>query len=169
MRSLTALLTLAGALVLFSPAAPCQAPAGESGWISFEGTWSASGERQLLPMGKDAKASIFRLTGSIVLTSGEGLSRGFRGEAIGFFDGRSVMTGSSVWTDERGDQVFSDISGEQVGTGRHIQGKVTGGTGRYAGVTGDYSFEWQYVVTSEDGTVAGRAVGLKGRVRRGQP
>jgi hypothetical protein len=26
-----------------------------------------------------------------------------------------------------------------------IEGKFTGGTGRYAGITGDYSFKWQRI------------------------
>jgi hypothetical protein len=35
----------------------------------------------------------------------------------------------------------------------------------YAGITGEYSFEWQYVVEAEAGTISGRAVGLRGRYR----
>jgi hypothetical protein len=46
-------------------------------------------------------------------------------------------------------------------------GTFLGGTGRYAGVTGEYSFQWKYIVESEDGTVSGRAVDLKGRARLG--
>ena len=54
-----------------------------------------------------------------------------------------------------------------VATGNHIVGTFLGGTGRYAGVTGEYSFEWEYIVESEDGTVSGRAVDLRGRARLG--
>ena len=77
------------------------------------------------------------------------------------------MVGRAVWTDERGDKVFSELKGEWVGTGNHIAGTFLGGTGRYAGATGEYEFQWQYVLTAEDGTVSGRTVGLKGRVRVG--
>jgi hypothetical protein len=35
-------------------------------------------------------------------------------------------------------------------------------------VTGDYTFQWQYVVEAEDGAVSGRVVDLKGRARFGQ-
>src|SRR5436853_588084 len=42
-----------------------------------------------------------------------------------------------------------------------------GGTGRYAGVTGEYSFEWRFILESEDGSVGGPAVNLKGRARLG--
>ena len=37
-----------------------------------------------------------------------------------------------------------------------------------AGMTGDYTFQWQYVVDAEDGEVSGRVVDLKGRARFGQ-
>jgi hypothetical protein len=75
------------------------------------------------------------------------------------------MQGRCVWTDEHGEKVYSELNGEFVAAGNHIVGTIQGGTGRYAGVTGDYSFEWRFIVESEDGTVSGRAVDLKGRAR----
>jgi hypothetical protein len=78
------------------------------------------------------------------------------------------MQGRCVWTDERGDMVYSELKGQAVGSGNHIVGTFVGGTGRYTGVTGDYSFQWQYVVDTEDGAVSGRVVNLKGRARLGQ-
>ena len=101
-----------------------------------------------------------------MLTSGGGLSRGFRGEAIGFDDGQGVSLGRAVWTDEHGDRLFSRLKGEPLETGRRVVGTITGGTGRYAGLEGEYSFTWQYVVSAEDGAIQGRAVRLEGRVRR---
>jgi hypothetical protein len=77
------------------------------------------------------------------------------------------MQGQCVWTDERGDKVYSELKGELVATGNHIVGTFLGGTGRYAGITGEYSFQWLYVLESEDGTVSGRAVDLKGRALLG--
>jgi hypothetical protein len=49
--------------------------------------------------------------------------------------------------------------------GRRITGTLTGGTGRYAGLEGDYSFVWQYFVAGEGSTIQGRSIELKGRVR----
>ena len=72
--------------------------------------------------------------------------------------------GRSVWTDERGDQVFSELKGEGTAAKNRITGTLLGGTGRYAGVTGSYEFSWQFVIEAEDGSIQGRAVGLKGRV-----
>ena len=93
---------------------------------------------------------------------------GFHSEAIALVDSETGLLGRSVWTDERGDQVFSELKGEGTAARNHITGTILGGTGRYAGVTGAYEFSWQFVIEAEDGSIQGRAVGLKGRVRLGQ-
>ena len=92
---------------------------------------------------------------------------GFQAQAIGLTDSLAGMQGRCVWTDERGDKVYSELKGEFVATGNRIVGTILGGTGRYAGLTGEYSFHWRFVVESEDGAVSGRAVDLKGRARLG--
>jgi hypothetical protein len=140
--------------------------AGE--WHAFQGTWTAAGTRRTLRLGLDDRAAIFELTGSVLLTGAQRPAVGFRAQAIGFSDSRTGMQGRCVWTDERGDMVYSELTGQAVGRGNHIVGTFIGGTGRYAGVTGDYSFQWQYVVDTEDGAVSGRVVDLKGRARLGQ-
>jgi hypothetical protein len=158
-------------VLLFLLAAACSGPGpgpgdapapGES--RTFEGTWSASGTRQTLHLERGHKASILRLTGSLLLTGRRGLGIGFQAEAIGMSDSLTGGVGHAVWTDERGDQVFSELKGQPLGTGSHVVGTITGGTGRYAGVTGEYQLRWQYVIESDDGTISGRAVDLKGRV-----
>jgi hypothetical protein len=138
-------------------------PAGE--WHTFEGTWTAAGTRRTLHLGPDNRAAIFELTGSVLLTGAQRPAVGFRAQAIGFSDNRAGMQGRSVWTDERGYMVYSELKGEAVGSGNRITGRFTGGTGRYAGVTGEYTFQWQYVIDAEDGAVSGRVVDLKGRAR----
>ena len=144
-----------------------QAPSPVEAWRSFEGTWSASGRRQTVATEAGGAAAIVEVSGAVSLSAGEGLSRGFRGEIIGFDDGQGLSVGRCVWTDERGDRVYSQLRSETVATGRLVTGTVVGGTGRYAGVTGEFTFEWQYVVEGEGGTISGRAIGLRGRVRGG--
>jgi hypothetical protein len=141
-------------------------PAGE--WREFGGTWTAAGTRRTLHLGADHRAAIFELTGSLLLTGAQRPAVGFRAQAIGFSDSRDGMQGRCVWTDERGDMAYSELKGEWVGTGNHIVGTFIGGTGRWAGVSGEYTFQWQYVIDAEDGTVSGRVVDLKGRARLGQ-
>jgi hypothetical protein len=133
----------------------------------FAGSWSATGQQELLPTGGPRAASTVRLSGSLVLTGDSGLSRGFRGEAIGFDDGAAVRLGRSVWTDDRGDRIFSELRGEPLERGRRWIGTITGGSGRYANMSGEYELTWQYVIRTEDGAFQGRAADLKGRFRLG--
>jgi hypothetical protein len=157
--------SLALALTGLRPAA-CQEPQAPEVWRSFAGTWSATGRRQVVAIEGGAVAAIVDISGAVAITSGEGLSRGFRGEAISFDDGQGLGVGRCVWTDEHGDRLFSRLKGEPLQTGKGLAGTITGGTGRYAGLEGEYSFTWQYVVAGEDGVIQGRSVGLKGRFRR---
>jgi len=147
------------------PAATDQKVPAAGEWRTFEGSWTASGNRTSLDLGSDHRASILSMNGSLLLTGQGGLGVGFRAEFVGFTDTLSGMVGRAVWTDERGDQVFSELKGEWVGTGNRITGTLLGGTGRFAGITGEYEFQWQYVLAAEDGAVSGRATGLKGRAR----
>ncbi len=140
-------------------------PTGE--WRTFEGTWTATGTRHTLNLGTNQRASIFDLTGSLLLIGNRGLGVGFRAEAIGFTDSLTGMQGRCIWTDEHGDKIYSQLQGEFLSTGNHIVGTFLGGTGRYAGVTGEYSFQWEYVVESDEGSVSGRAINFKGRALLG--
>jgi len=134
-------------------------------WRPFEGSWTAAGTRRTLRLGQERRVSVVDLTGSVLLAGQRGLGVGFRAEVIGLSDSVSGFFGRCVWTDERGDQVFSELKGEFVSSGNRIVGTFVGGTGRWAGMTGKYEFQWQYVIENEDGVVSGRATGLKGRAR----
>src|SRR5207244_10451909 len=76
-------------------------------WRTFEGTWSASGTRQTLELETNHRASIFDLTGSLVLTGDRGLGVGFQSRAIGLTDSLIGMQGRCVWTDEHTSELQS--------------------------------------------------------------
>lgn len=160
-----ALLMMAAACA--QPTAPVPGGATQDQVRSFEGSWSATGLRRALKLAPGHEAAIFDLSGAVVLSGENRPAVGFRARVIGFSDDRATMLGRSVWTDERGDQVFSDLMSDTKTTGNRIFGTIRGGTGRFAGATGDYSFEWKYMVDSEDGVVSGRADDLRGQVRVG--
>jgi hypothetical protein len=157
--------SLALALVGQAPDAASQG-APPAGWTAFEGTWSASGRRQAVAIEGGAVAAVVEVSGALVLKTGAALGRGFEAEAIAFDDGEGLSAGRCVWTDRHGDRIFSRLKGEALATGRRLVGTITGGTGRYAGLEGEYSFTWQYVLPAEEGVIQGRSVGLQGRVRR---
>jgi hypothetical protein len=160
--------SLALALVGPLPSGGAQEPAPSAQWRPFGGTWSASGRRHTLAVEGDAQAAVVDVSGAVAITDGEGLARGFHGRAIAFDDGQGVSLGRAVWTDERGDRVFSRLRGEPILTSRRLTGTITGGTGRYAGLEGEYSLTWQYVVVGEGDSIQGRAIGLSGRIRRAE-
>jgi hypothetical protein len=164
-RSWVAIVPLLFVAACSHPSVPSPKNSATSEWRTFEGTWSASGTRQTLNLENAHRAAIFDLTGSLLLVGDQGLGVGFKSQAMGFTDSLAGMQGRCVWTDERGDKVYSELKGEFVANGNSIMGTIVGGTGRYAGVTGEYSFQWRFIVEDEDGSVSGRAVDLKGRAR----
>jgi hypothetical protein len=168
------LVFLALALALTLPLGACgpaaeppkpTAAAGE--WREFEGSWNAAGNRRTIQLGADRRASIIELRGSMLLAGAGRPGTGFRSEVIALVDSATGLVGRGVWTDERGDQVFSELKGEGTAAQNRITGTILGGTGRYAGATGDYAFSWHSVMEAEDGSIQGRAVDLKGRVQPG--
>ena len=165
-----ALVALALAAAACGPAVgPPTPPAASGEWREFEGSWNAAGTRRTIPLGVDRRGSIVDLSGTMLLAGPGRPGVGFRAEVIALADSATGLVGRSVWTDERGDQVFSELTGEGTAARNHIAGTILGGTGRYAGATGSYEFSWRFVIEAEDGSIQGSAVGLKGRVRFAQP
>jgi hypothetical protein len=133
-------------------AACARAPDAGFPLSTFQGSWSASGRRHTLPTEGSRTAALVQLSGAVVLTDSPA---GFQGEALAFDDGGDLSVGRAVWTDAKGDRVFSTIRGDSLQSGRRIIGIITGGTGRYAGVTGDYTLTWQYIVVGDGEEVRG--------------
>ena len=147
--------------------APRVSPPTDSEWHEFEGTWTAAGNRYTMGLGSERKASIANLDGSLLLAGASRPAIGFRAEAIVLNDSATGVVGRAVWTDEHGDQAYSELRGEGTATHNKIVGTFIGGTGRYSGAAGTYEFSWRFVLETEDGSVQVQTVGLKGRVRAG--
>lgn len=162
---------LAGVLVVAACGTMPQAtsPLTGSEWHQFAGTWTAAGTRHSIQLGASREASTAQLTGSLLLAGPSKPAVGFRSEAIVFNDSATGMVGRAVWTDEHGDQVYSELKGEGTASNNRIVGTFVGGTGRYSGATGTYEFSWRFLLEGEDGTVQGQSIGLKGQVRAAPP
>ena len=146
------------------PVGPVPPDAGQL----FEGTWSASGQRQMLPTEAGVSALTIQLSGAVSIRTGSGMSRGFRGEVLGFDDGTGQAAGRAVWTDERGDRIFSVLQGDVLAAGtRQMRAIITGGSGRYAGFSGEYEFTWRHLIAVDNAQVNGQAVNLRGYVHPG--
>ena len=161
-----------GGLLALAACGPAPAPAPRpdaGGWHEFSGNWTAAGTRRTLTLAEGRHASVVDLKGSLLLAGPGRPGVGFRAEVVALSDSATGLAGRAAWTNERGEQVFSELRGEGTATGNHIVGTFVGGTGRYAGAEGSYEFSWRFVLEAEDGTVQGQSVGLKGRVRAGPP
>ncbi len=174
-RSAIVLLWRAALLVVLPVMAACERPVEPQGTADpgerrdFVGNWSATGTRQMLVLDAGHWAAIFDVSGSLLLTGAQRPSLGFKAQVIGFSDSQTGVQARSVWTDEHGEQVFSTLVGKEAGPGQPIEGRFIGGTGRYAGVTGEYRFAWQHLIPAENGRVSGRVVGLQGWARLRAP
>ena len=136
-------------------------------WHDFQGTWTATGSRTSIPLGDGRRASIAKLEGSLELAGPSRPAVGFRADALVLNDTATGTIGRAVWTDNRGDQVFSELKGQGTSTGSHFVGTFIGGTGRYSEASGSYEFSWRFVLETEDGTVQGQSMDLTGKIRAG--
>ena len=163
-----AIVALALATTACGPVVEPPKPVAASGeWREFQGSWNAAGSRRNISLGAQRRGSIIDLRGSMLLAGAGRPGVGFRAEVIALVDSQTGLVGRGVWTDERGDQVYSELKGEGTAEKNRISGTILGGTGRYAGASGNYEFSWQSVIELDDGSIQGRAVDLKGRVRPG--
>jgi len=136
-------------------------------WHEFQGTWTAAGSRDRIALGDGRRASTAKFEGSLLLAGPSRPAVGFRAEALVLNDTTTGLVGRAVWTDDRGDQVFSELKGNGDSTGNKIIGRFVGGTGRYSGASGGYEFSWRFVLETEDGTIQGQSMGLSGTIHVG--
>src|SRR5579864_1878115 len=94
----------------------------DSEWLEFEGTWTAAGSRNTMTLGGDRRVAISTFNGSLLLAGQSRPGVGFRSEAIVFSDSATGLVGRAVWTDEHGDQAYSEVRG--VGTAQN--NKISG-------------------------------------------
>ena len=126
-----AIIALALVAAACSPVAETPKPLAATGeWREFSGSWNAAGSRRSISLGADRRGSIVDLRGTMLLSGPGRPGTGFRSEVIALNDSATGLIGRSVWTDERGDQVFSELKGEGTAAKNHISGTLLGGTGR---------------------------------------
>ena len=141
--------------------------AGE--WREFEGSWNAAGNRRTIPLGAERKGSIVDLSGTMLLAGPGRPGVGFRSEVIALVDSETGLVGRGVWTDEHGDQVFSELKGEGTAAEKPHRGDDPGRHGPVCRRDGFLRVLLAIRDRVGGRSIQGRAVGLKGRVRLGQP
>lgn len=136
---------------------------------TFDGNWQLVGEAKTVETGGES-VILLRASGPVSVTGSGGMKTSFTSECVGASDGETGGAGRCVWTDEDGDQLFLSLAGEIIGpagTFRETRGSVTGGTGKYVGLEGDYVADWLFVPSQlEKGKVSAHGTKLKGSWRR---
>src|SRR5690242_15483461 len=112
----------AGVAIACGPAPSTSPPPKPSAAASFERVWTTTGTRTTLPMGPDRQAMISHVEGSLLLTGAGRPHVGFNARAVVFGDTASGLVGRAVWTDERGDEAFSELRGEGTARSNRIVG-----------------------------------------------
>ncbi len=159
-RLLIALLALA-TLAACGPGDRAAAPPLSPEEHAFTGRWTVTGEVRRLPFEEGRRVGNFQMRGTIHFTDGGGL-RDLGAEMLGLADSATGCTARSVWSDADGDRLFSEMSGQLLDRGGSGEGAITGGTGKFAGARGAYTFSWTSMVEEDDFRINGFIRDLKG-------
>ena len=116
-----------------------------STWVT---TWSSS-----MKMG-DRSFDNYENSGVMRNDAGKGMFHNFADHVVGSGEvvGKDrIDRGGDIWTDRDGDQIFGSWEGKSVEGGEAGTTKITGGTGKFVGITG--TVEWSvvdYFIDSDD-------------------
>ena len=132
---------------------------------TFEGRWEVVGKAMKIELGPSRTVSIVRFEGAIVLEgSVRGLARGFRAECVGLLDEVTGSVGRCVWRDRFDDEIWSELGSRSTDSSRSSRASFLGGTGKFEGIQGEFSFNWLYMVpATEEGAVRGYSTDVSGR------
>jgi hypothetical protein len=151
------------AMALLAPGALGANPLPREG--SFQAQWSVEGSRELLELGPSRSASIFRHSGTVTVVRSDGLVGNALSKCIGMGDSSEGDVSRCVWIDSRGERIFSElraVSSPNAQTGRG-RGQITGGTGRFEGLSGGYELEWVAVPSLDETRIEARTLKMRGR------
>jgi hypothetical protein len=135
-------------VLLLATSLMTQSHAAESG--EFKGTMIANGTRTPFPFGDVRQVFTFKLGGHVSLQTPLGKKKDYWSECIGLADSTTGFVGRCVWKDLDGPEIYLTIQSDKLQQGSQVNGTIVGGSGKFAGITGDLSFNWSSVITQTD-------------------
>jgi len=134
---------------------------------NFEAHWRIEGTEEQIPFGTAGPQSIFRHQGQLTVLDSDGLVGNALSRCIGLRDSRKGSMARCVWVGEGGAQIFSEVDrtttpGGRGGQGGNGKGRIVGGTGRYAGITGSYEIRWVEQPQIAKGKISGETISMRG-------
>ncbi len=141
-----------------------------SHWSERKGTfsayWAVSGTVHIIDFGDSGVAAAGGHTGTVTIQTNEGPVRAFETDCVAFADDNDSR-GRCVWTGPLGDLVYVELKGTGLAGFGRTRGTFVGGTGKYDGIEGGFSFEWNYNVSrGQDATFDGYTLEMQGNYRK---
>jgi len=133
---------------------------------TFEGTLTATGNRQMLEFMDERTVFTFSLEGHINLKNAVGETADFWADWVGLWDSKTGGTARCVWDDMKGQKIYVVLNGTQLEKGATLTGEFVGGTGAFQGIQGNFIFTWTTAsFDTGDKVIAGYAKDIKGSYR----
>lgn len=117
---------------------------------TFSGTWVANGSKEVLALGSQREATIFKLSGQVHLTNKIGKESDYWAECVGLADSETGSDIRCVWRSLGGDEIYLAMKGTRMEKGSSITGSIIGGNGADKGITGSLRFTWSMIFKQED-------------------
>jgi hypothetical protein len=131
--SLLALAAIAGV----DARAHAQAPPREG---TFSARWVVTGTWRGLGLGEKREVIVADLGGRLDVLPQGGALVDLASRCLVFWDSATGGTARCRWTHPSGDEIFSEVEGGLLAEGTPVSGRFVGGTGRYAGISGEFRF-----------------------------
>ncbi len=107
---------------------------------SFTARWVVSGTWRGMGLEGTREVILADLTGRLDVTHGSGEIVDLATRCLVYSDSAKGGTGSCRWRHPSGDEIFVEVDGGLLAEDAPVSGRLTGGTGRYAGISGEFGF-----------------------------
>lgn len=135
----------------------------EEGQVTFEGSWRFEGHRVTQA---ETGESLFRTEGEAMIETSKETKETFTTHCVGAGSDQTGSFARCVWTTKDGSDLVVELNGRAVrpkGTLREEEGRIVGGSGRFAGAEGKLEMSWLFIDSAfEEGKVVGTASDITG-------
>jgi hypothetical protein len=119
----------------------------------FTARWVVTGEWRGLGLGAMREVLVAELGGRLdVMPGSSGPIVDLATRCLVLWDSAGGATGRCRWQHTSGDEIFGEVEGDLLAGGKPVRARFVGGTGRYAGISGGFSFDkWDsFLLDRED-------------------
>jgi hypothetical protein len=107
---------------------------------TFSARWVVTGSWRGLGLGGEREIILADLGGRLDVMPDGGALVDLASRCFVFWDSATGGTARCRWKHPSGDEIFSEVEGGLLAQGAPVSGRFVGGTGRYAGISGEFRF-----------------------------